>query len=317
MISKIDKEISLHLRSNIDTLRINTKTVKLRNKSWKTKVLIKSPTIELKSIDLLESLIKLDKKTSLLKNSRFNFWKLSSAQRQRLIQELMNWLKLELNATLKILQTSLSEKKSSFKRDLLTNKRKLVTTNTTLFLGSEKLKLEVIMKSVDLTKELIFWILKSTITIKDVTVFNNFSLIKRNPFPRLLSLSMKLTQPFKKKNTIWTNLMVNLDISKVKMNNTKTLKLNYSKLTNMSIFKAKNTNWDIKNLLSFFRKPIKMNNLLLMKLIDWSLTLNKCTLIKLSFKLKLLLLTNTWLILTIKITAFKKSLKVSLRLMIK
>jgi len=229
----------------------------------------------------------------------------------------MNWLKLELNATLKILQTSLSEKKSSFKRDLLTNKRKLVTTNTTLFLGSEKLKLEVIMKSVDLTKELIFWILKSTITIKDVTVFNNFSLIKRNPFPRLLSLSMKLTRQFKKKNTIWTNLMVNLDISKVKMNNTKTLKLNYSKLTNMSIFKAKNTNWDTKNSLSFSKKLIKMNNLLLMKLIDWSLTLNKCTLIKLNFKLKLLLLTNIWLILTIKITAFKKSLKVSLRLMIK
>lgn len=43
------------------------------------------------------------------------------------------------------------------------------------------------------------------------------------------------------------------------------LKLNYSKLMSMSMFKAKNTNLDTKNSLWFFRKLNKMNNQLLMK----------------------------------------------------
>ena len=80
-ISKIDKEITLLLRSNTDILRTNTKTFKLKNKNWRIKVSIKLPTIELRSIDLLESSIKSDKKISPSKNNRFNSWKLFSTQR--------------------------------------------------------------------------------------------------------------------------------------------------------------------------------------------------------------------------------------------
>ena len=64
-ISKIDKEITLLLRSNTDILRTNTKTFKLKNKNWRIKVSIKLPTIELRLIDSLESSIKSDKKISL------------------------------------------------------------------------------------------------------------------------------------------------------------------------------------------------------------------------------------------------------------
>ena len=141
-ISKIDKEITLLLRSNTDILRTNTKTFKLKNKNWRIKVSIKLPTIELRSIDLLESSIKSDKKISLSKNNRFNSWKLFSTQRLKLALDLVNWLKLEWSVTLTIQATSLSEKKLSFKKDLSTNKKRLDTISTTLFLGSEKIKLE-------------------------------------------------------------------------------------------------------------------------------------------------------------------------------
>lgn len=111
--------------------------------------------------------------------------------------------------------------------------------------------------------------------------------------------------------------MVSSDISKVKTSNTKTVKPNYSKPTSMSTSKARNTNSDTKSSWSFSRKPRLMNNRLPMKLTDSSLTLSKCIPIRSSSKLKLLLSINTWQILTIKITAFKKSSKALLKLMIK
>ena len=80
-ILKIDKEITLLLRSNTDISRNNTKMSKLKNKSWRIKVSIKLLTIELRSIDSSESSIKSDKKISLSKSNRFNSWKQFSTQR--------------------------------------------------------------------------------------------------------------------------------------------------------------------------------------------------------------------------------------------
>ena len=158
---------------------------------------------------------------------------------------------------------------------------------------------------------------KATITNKDAKAFNLFYPIRKNPFQKQPIPLTKHTVLSKRKNTISISLMENSDISRVKTNNTKTVKLNYSRLMNTSMFKAKNTNSDIKNLSSSFRKLNKMENQSLTKLIDLRVILNKCTPIKLNFKLRLPLLINTWLILTIKITAYKKNLKASLRPMIK
>ena len=160
----------------------------------------------------------------------------------------MNWLKSEWSAIPTIQTTSQSEKKLSFKRDLSTNKKKLDTINTTLFSGLEKIKLELKTKLCHSSKELIFWMSKSTITSKDAKAFNLFFPIRKNPFQRQPILSTKHTVLSKRKNTISTNLMENSDISRVKTNNTKMVKLNYSKLTNTSMLIAKSTSSDIKNL---------------------------------------------------------------------
>ena len=82
--SKVDKEIMLHSEINIDILKINTKTFKLKNKSWRTKAWIRLLPIELKLIDLLESSNKLDRKMSLLKSNKFNCLRLFLTQRKKL-----------------------------------------------------------------------------------------------------------------------------------------------------------------------------------------------------------------------------------------
>ena len=150
---KVDKEITLHSEINTDILKINTKTFKLKNKSWRTKAWIRLLPIESKLIDLLESSNKLDRRMSLLKSNKFNCLRLFLTQSKRLVQEPMSFLKLESIATHVTLKIFLAEKKSSSKKDSSTNKKKPATTNTTHSSVSEKLKFVSTMNSALSTNE--------------------------------------------------------------------------------------------------------------------------------------------------------------------
>lgn len=99
------------------------------------------------------------------------------------------------------------------------------------------------------------------------------------------------------------------------MNNTKTPKVNFSKLMSMSILKAKKCHWEWVNCKLTTPKWKRKRNHLVTKSIDSRLTLNKWWRIKSIYKLKLMLSTSTWPTWTIKTTAYKRNSKHSLNQM--
>lgn len=152
---------------------------------------------------------------------------------------------------------------------------------------------------------------------KELTTLKMFSIVKKPQFLISLRKLAKLIKSFLNKSILLISLMVNSATLKTKTSSTKTLKVSFSRLTNMNMSKVKIIKQDYKSAQFFWANSSKMNNLSAMSLIDLKTTPIKCWKTKLISKLKSMLLTNIWQTLITRTTASKRNLKDLLRLMIK